>query len=207
MVAPRDSVAQRLLPGQDMAVHSSRALSAGLTGRAAPRRQHLNAGGGQLDRQRQPIQAGTDLGDGPGVGIGHREVGFDRLGALDEEGDRRILRNAQGRAGVSDRVGRRGYSELLLGPQMQRHPTGDQHLQLGQAVSSSATWRAASTTCSKLSSSSTSCFCSQGVMHEFRHWLARSSLSRASGRWWAPPSPDRCAEPGARETRHPGMRH
>ena len=53
--------------------------------------QEFNACRRQLNRQREPIQAGTDLSDGRGVRIAHLESGPHCLGTLDEEGHRLIL--------------------------------------------------------------------------------------------------------------------
>ncbi len=45
--------------------------------------------GGELDRQRQPLQAPADVGDGRGVLGGEGELGLDRLCAVDEQLHRR----------------------------------------------------------------------------------------------------------------------
>jgi hypothetical protein len=56
------------------------------------RRQDGDAGGGQLDRQRQPVQPPAEGGDGRRVVRGEGEVGPRRLGPRDEEAHRRAER-------------------------------------------------------------------------------------------------------------------
>ncbi len=82
-------------------------------------------GGGQLNRQRQPVQSADDLGDGRGVLVGEGEVGLDGLGALDEEADGvdpGQLLGQQRRIG--QRQGRHGHDPL--GREAQRLPAGGQ---------------------------------------------------------------------------------
>ena len=95
------------------------------------RREQPDAGGGQLDGQRQPVQATADLGDGRRVLVGEREVGLTAPRPLDEQGHRRVA----GASGSARRrlpsVGQRQrrHRELVLAAQLQRRPAGHQHLQ------------------------------------------------------------------------------
>ena len=56
------------------------------------RRQHLDPRRGQLDRQRQAVQPGADLGDDERVVLCEHELGRDRPRALEEERDRVVSR-------------------------------------------------------------------------------------------------------------------
>ena len=106
VVAPVDRAAQRLLafgPVPRSAGEEPKAI-------AEPRehglgREDVDAGSRQLDRQRQTVQAGTDLGHGRRVLVGHLEIGFDPYRSLDEERDRLVLREALGTF-VEARIGR-----------------------------------------------------------------------------------------------------
>jgi hypothetical protein len=89
-VAPGDGVAQGALPRRSVA------RSAGEDGQAAfeplpqgLRRQESDPRGGELDRQRQPIEALADGDDGRHVLLGQCEVGHDGSCSLQEEVDRR----------------------------------------------------------------------------------------------------------------------
>jgi hypothetical protein len=93
VVAPSDGVAHRLETGGQVARAAGQEREATLQPRdercrredARPRRR-------QLDRQRQPVEAPAEGGDGGGVGIGQREGRIGGAGTLDEERDRRSLR-------------------------------------------------------------------------------------------------------------------
>lgn len=125
---PVDDRAQGLLAGQD------RAASGGEQAEAVvepvgdlPRGQQPEPGGGQLDGERQPVQAAADLRHGLGVGEHRIGVGTDGLGALGEQPVRllrdqgldrahRLTGDAQGfTAGREDRepraVGEEGLGE------------------------------------------------------------------------------------------------
>ena len=52
------------------------------------RREEVEPGRGQLDRQRQPVEPANDVGDGGGVGLGQAEVGIGVLSPPDEQVDR-----------------------------------------------------------------------------------------------------------------------
>jgi len=58
-------------------------------GQERPRRQQIEPGRGELDRQRQAVQPPDDLGHGRRVAGGEHEVGADVASALGKEGDRR----------------------------------------------------------------------------------------------------------------------
>ena len=70
-------------------------------GQQRRRRQHLDPGRGQLDRQRQPVEAAADLGHGRGVLLGQRRSpGRTARAPLDEEaGPRRRRRSRPAPAG------------------------------------------------------------------------------------------------------------
>ena len=92
VLAPGDGRPHRLLPLLQVACPSRQQLEAvGEAGEQRLGRQQLDPRGRQLDRQRQAIQLGADLGDGRDVGGGDGEVHPRRLRPFDEERHRRIL--------------------------------------------------------------------------------------------------------------------
>jgi hypothetical protein len=94
VVAPGDRVAQGLLAEWEVAGTGGEELeAAGEAGSQRLRGEDFDAGGGQLDRQRQPVEAGADLGDGGRVGFGQGEGRVGRADAGEEERDRRSRRH------------------------------------------------------------------------------------------------------------------
>jgi hypothetical protein len=84
--APPDRGAERALP--DRCVHRSFRKDRQSPIQASEkggRCEEPGAGRGQLDRQRQAVQAGADTGDRDGVVAGEREGRVDRPGPLDEQ--------------------------------------------------------------------------------------------------------------------------
>ena len=132
VVAPGDGVAQGALPRRGVA------WSTGEDGQAAfqpfqqgVRRQESDARRGELDGQRQPIEALADGGDGRRVVLGQREVGHDGPCSLHEEVDRRHageLGQRQNRFGRRQGQGRHG--NLLLGAHLEWFPARHQHGEL-----------------------------------------------------------------------------
>ena len=122
--------------------------------------------------------------------------GADRGGALDEQRDRRVLRERLDRQRLvgprRSRQRERRHRELVLAAQVQRRPAGHQDLQVGHGASRSATTGAAARTCSKLSSTSSRCFVAQVVVRACRA-AARCPPRgrRAPGRWSRGRAPDR----------------
>ena len=101
--------------------------------------QQPAAGGRQLDRQRQPVDAPADLRDGRGVAVAELEVRIVRSRALGEQRDRldacqrlRVLdRRAVGQRERRDRV-------ALLGLQRERLAAGGEHGQRGTGTQQAA---------------------------------------------------------------------
>ena len=126
-MAPVDRAAQRLLPPRQVAGPSLEQLQAvrqaaqhGL-GREDPR-----LGGGQLQGQREPVEARAQLGHRGGVLGREREGGMDGLGPLDEQRDRRALGEGLGRRELRG-IGQleRGDREAVLAVEPQDLPAGD----------------------------------------------------------------------------------
>ncbi len=91
-------------------------------------RQHIQPSGGQLQRQRQPIQLRDQLGHQRRLPLADDEVGPSRPRPVDEErhrwdGEQRVQRLRRG-GQVGDRQGR--DAQRPLPAQLQRHPAGDQ---------------------------------------------------------------------------------
>ena len=111
VVAPGDGAAQRSLSlgkvarrgGEDLqAVPQSFQDGVGC--------QHLDARRGQLDREWQALQRGTDLGHGRRILVGDAEIGSDGEGPCDEEPYRFVLVQ-RGRVGGADLGGQSGQLE------------------------------------------------------------------------------------------------
>ena len=104
VVAPGDGVAQRLLAGREIARAAGQQRQPALQpAQHRLGRQQPDAGRRQLDRQRQAVQPGADLGHGRGVLVGQREVGPDRACSL----RRRARRPAYCESGLRRRLARR----------------------------------------------------------------------------------------------------
>ena len=83
-------------------------------------RQQLCPRGGQLDRQRQPVQPGTDRRDISGVPIGDHEAGPDHPRLLSEQHRRTGPRHVRGAAAAWD--GQRRHRLLIFPRHVQRAP-------------------------------------------------------------------------------------
>ena len=99
------------------------------------RRQDLDAGGGQLDRQRQAVQPAADLDHRAGVFRRQREVGLDCGGPLDEERNRCAVHQRGRREQRARRRQRQGRDrELLLAVDVERQTARRQHLECRTGV-------------------------------------------------------------------------
>ena len=121
VVAPVDRAAQRLLAGRQVA------RPAGQDREALPqpreeglRREQLDPGGCQLDREREPIEARAQLGHRGRVLVRHREVVARSSGTLDEERDGVVLGEVL-RGGQVPRVRHRErrHGVLVLAPDVE----------------------------------------------------------------------------------------
>ena len=144
LVAPGQGGTQRPMPGGLVA----RAAGQQLEAVAEPvehrfGREHVDASGSQLDRERQPIQPRADLLDRPPVVVGDREPRQDGRGAGGEERD-----------GILGRHRLDGH-ELFAG-QVHRLAAGEEQPQAGCAGQQVPEVGAADTTCSTLSITSSS---------------------------------------------------
>ena len=102
----------------------------------------MTAGGGQLDRQRQPVQPAQISATAGAFASVSAKSGADRLGALDEQRAPPRTAPAASSGGSALGVGQRQrrHRELVLAAQTcSTRAAGDQELQRGQAASSSAT--------------------------------------------------------------------
>ena len=95
LVRPVDRRPQRGLPRRQVGEATGRGEEAepvAEAGEEIGRAQQPDPGGGQLDRQRQPVQMPAYLGNDRAVLFGQREAMTGRRGALDEQLDRVVLR-------------------------------------------------------------------------------------------------------------------
>ncbi len=196
VVAPGDGVAQGPLAGRQVARAAGQQRQPALHPlEHRPRRQRPDAGGGQLDRQRQPVQPLADLGDGRRRS--RRSARSPARAAWARSTNRRTASNwarcsGRGRS-PAVRQGQRRHRILALAVDAQDGPAGDQDLQArAPTPSSSATAGAASTTCSKLSSTSSSCFWRSASRERGQRSTGRRPRARrAPGRSSTAPGPDR----------------
>ena len=132
-MAPVDGRAQRVVAGGRVASGGARSAECHLqTLGDLGGRQQPAAGRGELDRQRQPVDAPADLRDRRGVAVAEIERGIVGSRPLDEQGDcivagqcLRVL----GRSELGQRERRDGIA--LLGVQRERLAAGGKHRQRG----------------------------------------------------------------------------
>jgi hypothetical protein len=94
-----------------------------------PRLQHADAGGSELDGERQAVEAAHDVGDDLELALGGREAGARHAGPVEEE--RHRLRRR--RVGRGARHRERLHGERVLGGEAQELPRGDEEAHLGCA--------------------------------------------------------------------------
>ena len=98
LVAPLDRRPERLLArGQVAGAAAERLQAAGEPIPKRLRREEVQSGGGELDRERQPVEPAADVGDGGGVVVGEPEVRSDAARPLHEQLDRLELADLIGR--------------------------------------------------------------------------------------------------------------
>ena len=89
--------------------------------------EDLDPGRGQLDGQREPVEAGADLGDGGRVVVGHRKPGLDGRGSLDEQGHGLELRQPLDRGEMLGVGEPEGWNRVLALPvEAEGFPAGGQ---------------------------------------------------------------------------------
>ena len=130
VVAPLDGAAQGSLPIGNALAPGRQDLQAMLeAGEQSGRRQHLGPGGGQLDGQRQTVEARDDRGDRAELVLGRLETGPGDPGTIHEQRDGPALAQRLGGSGVGQvRNVERRDGILLLSVEPEGAPAGDQHL-------------------------------------------------------------------------------
>ena len=132
LVAPLDRRPEGLLPLGQVARATAERLPAG--GEPVPQRlgrEEVEPRCRELDRQRQPVEAAADVGNGGGVVVGEPEVGPDPARPLDKELDRLELAELIGTRGAR-RAGRQRqgwYGHELLAAHPERLAAGHEQLQ------------------------------------------------------------------------------
>ncbi len=90
--------------------------------------EHLDAGGGQLDRQRQSIESDADLGHGSSVLVRDDEARIDARGAVREQGHRFVFSQPLDRRKLPGAGSRqREDGELLFPAEVKGGSAGDEH--------------------------------------------------------------------------------
>ena len=117
--APFDGRAQRALAlGQVDRARTQRVEAASQPGEQRSWFQQSGAGGGQLDGERQTIEAPADLHDGERVVVGQREAVAHGLGSIDEQLHGRQRAELLDRRAIRERRHRQWADRILaLGPQ------------------------------------------------------------------------------------------
>ena len=139
--APVDRAAQGLLPLRQVARAAAELVQVlgqvrEQVGRAPP----VGVRGGQLDGQRQAVQQVAEAGDDGQVPRGQSQLRADRLGALFEQVQRRVVGTRPEHAGrggrqpVQVRQGQRGYLVHLLAVHRQALPAGREHNDAGRCA-------------------------------------------------------------------------
>ena len=137
VVTPLNCAAKRLLTAGKIASSGSERGAQGLIQPAEQglRRKELDPGGRQFDRERQPVDALTDSGDGGRIVIGGLEIRLDRDRALDEEPDCLELRKGREvRQGLEIGQRQRGHRKFLFAVDAQDGAAADQHPQARAAL-------------------------------------------------------------------------
>src|SRR6266702_5791729 len=129
MIAPRDGMAQRLLPrwripcptrqdGEPLAQPCEQRLG----------REQFATSCCQFNRQGQAIEADTNLSERTSVGTGQLERGLDGLGTLQEEGDGGIVRQGISRRKLREvRHGEGWDAEFVFSLDVQHCAAGHEH--------------------------------------------------------------------------------
>ena len=136
VVAPLDRLAQRLLTFRQVACATSQQLERPFdAGQQFARRQDLDPGCGQLDRQREAVQPAADVDHRAGVLRRQREVGPACRGPLDEQRNRCTLHQRRRRGErIGSRERERRDRELLLAVDVEHDAAGHQNLERGTGV-------------------------------------------------------------------------
>ena len=129
-VAPVERGAQRLLACRQIARAAGEEGQATVQARQERRQgEELGARRGELDRQRQAVEAAADGGEGRHVGICRGEARVGGLRPFEEEGGSGELRQVgEGSRLLRLRQGQGRDEEFVLAPDLQRHPAGHQEL-------------------------------------------------------------------------------
>ena len=95
-------------------------------------RKNFDPGGCELDRERQTIQPGANLGDGGRVFPVKFKIRLGSDGALHEQRDRRVLRqDLNRRHGPRIRQRQRRHRKFMFSVHVQRRATGYQDFEIG----------------------------------------------------------------------------
>ena len=128
LARPVERRAQSALAWWKVARAATERVEAGVeAGAELGRTEQGQAGGGELEREREPVELGADAGDGGGVAGRQPERRVGRARVRDQQRDR-------GHLGEPDRVGDRGVGKLerpepdhALAAHAQRRLAGDEH--------------------------------------------------------------------------------
>src|SRR5215207_865928 len=130
-MTPGDRIAQRFLPVGEVLGTSREEGEAPVEARQeGDRRYDLDARGGQLQGQRQAVQALTNLGDSGTVVVRERKVRFDVLRPCNEELNGRNERQLVWRGqALKAWQGEWRNNHFALAAEPQAHPAGHQNVQ------------------------------------------------------------------------------
>lgn len=133
VVTPGEGRAQRALPRRQIERPTGQELQPSLQARQQRvRRRDPDAGGGQLQRERQSVHPPADRRHRRGVPFGENEIRLDRRRRLHEQGDGGVRRErVQRRQALRVRRHQGGDGDHAFGPQAQRRSAGHDYGQPG----------------------------------------------------------------------------
>jgi len=130
VVAPGDRVAHRALAvGEIPRTTGEQTQPFGEVSQEGRWREDIQAGGGELDRERQTVKATAALGDRAQFIVSWGEVRIDGERAVEEERNGIDLGYCSGRRGNVGGERQRAHREFVLAPEVERGTTGGEDLE------------------------------------------------------------------------------
>ena len=159
LITPVNRASQSLLAcGQVACAAGQESQAAAQACKQFVRSKHIAARGGEFDGEWKPVEPDTNRGDSGSIRRCQLKLFSYPLRSLDKQGNCRIPPYCVygGQLEVRHRQGR--HEKFLLTGQIEDAPTCHQQFERGAAVRSAFNAGAASSTCSKLSRTSSNCF-------------------------------------------------
>ena len=205
--APVERRAQRLLPLGPVACAAAEELEPLPEAREQRlRRQQLDPGRGELDRERQPVEPDAELRDRRRVLVRHGEARRDRARSLEEERHRlvpgeRLERRQRGRIRQRERRNREG----VLRGDAQRRAARHEHLYAGRGIEQVADRPRGVEQLLEVVEDEQHALARKVLVNDgVRAAGSRTRTDRASARSWGAATPDRAPPRATRAKRRSG---